>query len=119
MLELARSGERTRSLELAERVGTSSGFLSQALTPLVARGWVTSTPGRHGGYSLVADPAEVTLLDVIEAVEGPTDRGRCVLEDRACGRAAQCAMHQPWSRARAQLTAELSGTTLEHLGAAS
>jgi len=61
----------------------------------------------------------VSLLDVIEAVEGPTDRGQCVLEDRPCARSAQCALHQPWSSARAQLTAELAGTTMASLGQAS
>ena len=117
LLELARTGQRLRSAELADRVGTTSGFLSQAMTPLVGRGWVASTPGRHGGYLLMADPDAISLLDVIEAVEGPTDRGECVLEDRPCGRAAQCALHQPWSRAREQLTTELSRSTLASLGA--
>lgn len=119
LLELARMGERMRSADLAARVGTTPGFLAQAMTPLVGGGWVASTPGRHGGYSLTADPSTVSLLDVIEAVEGPTDRGQCVLEDRPCGRSVQCALHQPWSRARDQLTAELSRTTLASLGAGS
>lgn len=119
LLELARTGERTRSAELADRVGTTPGFLSQAMTPLVGREWVASTPGRHGGYTLTADPATISLLDIIEAIEGPTDRGQCVLEDRPCSRAAQCALHQPWSRAREQLTEELSRSTLASLGAVS
>lgn len=116
LLELARVGERTRSSELADRIGTTSGFLSQALTPLVSAGWITSVPGRSGGYELIADPARINLLDIIEAVEGPTDRGHCVLEDRPCARSGQCVLHQPWSRARTQLTAELAGTTLASLG---
>lgn len=117
LIELARVGSRTPASELAGRVGTTSGFLSQAMTPMVAAGWVSSTPGRNGGYLLVGDPDAVTLLDVIEAVEGPTDHGHCVLEDRPCARSGQCVMHQPWSRARAQLTNELSSTTLTTLGA--
>lgn len=116
LLELARSGERTRSAELADRIGTTPGFLSQAMAPLVSQGWVRSVPGRSGGYLLQADPAELSLLEIIEAVEGPTDRGHCVLEDRPCARSGQCVMHQPWSRARAQLTNELSGATLASPG---
>lgn len=119
LLELARAGERTRSADLAERVGTTAGFLSQAMNPLVVSGWVASAPGRNGGYTLTADPAAVSLLDVIEAIEGPTDQGRCVLEDRPCGRSVQCALHEPWSRARTQLTRELAGATLESLGTTS
>ena len=84
LLELARTGERTKASVLAEAVGTTPGFLSQAMTPLVARGWAGSEPGPTGGYTALVDPADLTVLEVIEAVEGPTDTGRCVLEDRAC-----------------------------------
>lgn len=83
LLALAATGERTKAAALAGRVGTTPGFLSQAMTPAVARGWVRSEPGPAGGYTAVVDPSTVSVLDVIEAVEGPTDTERCVLEDRA------------------------------------
>jgi Rrf2 family transcriptional regulator, iron-sulfur cluster assembly transcription factor len=113
-LDLAALGRRAKSSELAERLGTTPGYLSQVLTPLVARGWVRSDPGPTGGYALAVAPAEVSVLEVIEAVEGPTDTGRCVLEDRPCG-GGLCALHVPWSQARAQLLAELSRTSLSTL----
>lgn len=100
---------------LAERVGASPGFLSQAMTPLVAAGWVRSEPGPTGGYVLAADLSAVSLLEVIEAVEGPTEANRCVLEDRPCSASGPCALHQPWSRARAELTSELAATPLSDL----
>lgn len=117
-LELARAGERTKASFLAQRVGTTPGFLSQAMTPLVAQGWVRSDPGPTGGYTVLVDPAALTVLEVIEAVEGPTDTGRCVLEDRLCagtGAAGLCALHRPWSGARAQLLVELGRTPLSSL----
>ena len=116
LLELNRLGRRTKAAELAERVGTTPGFLSQALTPVVAQGWVRSDPGPAGGYSLVADLEGISVLAVIEAVEGPTDRGRCVLEERTCGDGVPCALHQPWSRARAVLTDQLASSALSSLG---
>ena len=118
LLELARTGERTKASVLADRVGTTPGFLSQAMTPLVAQGWVRSDPGPTGGYTVLVDPAALTVLEVIEAVEGPTDTGRCVLEDRPCagtGAAGLCALHRPWSGARAQLLVELGRTPLSSL----
>lgn len=120
LLELTRTGERTKASVLAERVGTTPGFLSQAMTPLVAQDWVRSDPGPTGGYTVLVDPAALTVLEVIEAVEGPTDTGRCVLEDRPCagtGAAAAglCALHRPWSGARAQLLVELGRTPLSSL----
>jgi Rrf2 family protein len=115
LLALQATGRRTKAAELAERVGTTPGFLSQALTPAVSAGWVRSDPGPAGGYSLVVDLDRVSVLDVIEAVEGPTDAGRCVLESRTCSSGGPCALHQPWSRARALLTQELADSPVASL----
>lgn len=114
-MELARRGCRTKSSELADAIGTTPGFLSQAMTPLAARGWVRSDPGPTGGYSLVADLGEVSVLDVIEAIEGPSETGRCVLEDRPCSDDRPCLLHQPWQRARRQLLDELAASPLAAL----
>lgn len=115
LLDLLDEGQRTKAALLAGRLGTTSGFLSQVMAPLVAKGWVRSDPGPAGGYTASLDPSEVNVLQIIEAVEGPTDTGRCVMEDRACGRRDQCALHRPWSDARAQLLAQLSATPLSSL----
>jgi len=112
LLALARLPERTKAADLAERLGTSAGFLSQAMTPLVARGWVRSDPGPTGGYTAVADLGSVSVLDVVEAVEGPTDVQRCVLEDRACVGRDRCALHEAWSHARTEMLRELADTPL-------
>ena len=109
---LGASGERVKGPTLAAAVGSTSGFVSQVLNPLVREGWVRSDPGPSGGYSLAADLASVSLLAVIEAIEGPTDAGRCVLADRACNEAGTCALHVPWLRARAQLLRELGATSV-------
>lgn len=118
LVELARLGRRTKSVELADAIGTTPGFLSQAMTPLAAKGWVRSEFGPSGGYLLTADLAEVSVLDVIEAIEGPSDAGRCVLEDRPCGDTDPCVLHQSWQRARTQLLDELSHSTLAELSEA-
>lgn len=97
---------------LADALGTTAGFLTQAVGPLVKAGLVRSNPGPTGGYALVADPSAVSVLDVIEAVEGPTDHGGCVVADTPCNATAPCAMHHAWSTARAALVASLRGTSL-------
>lgn len=117
LLELARAGDRSKASDLAQRVGTTPGFLSQVISPLTARGWVRSDPGPTGGYVATVGLEDVSVLDVIEAVEGPTDTGRCVLEDRPCAGGGTCALHVPWSQARGQLLTELAGTPLSSLPA--
>ncbi|MGD9794650.1 MAG: Rrf2 family transcriptional regulator [Acidimicrobiia bacterium] len=115
MLDLDREARRLKASVLAEHIGTTPGFLSQVMTPLVAHGWVDSEPGPTGGYELCADLEQVMVLDLIEAVEGVTDASRCVLEDRNCDRTGPCALHHPWSRARHQLLDELAATALSSL----
>lgn len=117
LLALMEAGERLKSTDLADRVGTTPGFLSQAMTPLVAGGWVRSDPGPTGGYTATAGPEAVSVLDVIEAVEGATDTGRCVLEERPCAGAGGglCALHRPWTIARNQLLEELASTPVSSL----
>jgi Rrf2 family protein len=112
MLILATTSERTKAAALAEQLDSTAGFVAQAMTPLVAKGWVRSDPGPTGGYTLVAEMSGVSVLEVIEAVEGTTDTTRCVLEDRACARGGHCALHVPWQRARTQLLGELAETPL-------
>lgn len=115
ILALDAAGRRVKAAELAQWVGTTPGFLSQVLTPVVNSGWVESEPGPSGGYSVIADLESLTVLDVIESVEGPTDSGRCVLEDRSCSDSAPCVIHDVWKRSRAQLIEGLSGISLSSL----
>jgi len=109
---LADAPGRVKGPALADAVGSTSGFVSQVLNPLVRQGWVRSDPGPWGGYSLEVPLGSVSVLAVIEAIEGPTDSGRCVLADRPCNETGTCALHVPWLRARAQLLRELDATSV-------
>src|SRR5699024_6924016 len=115
LLALSEGPERTKAAQLAEQVGTTKGFLTQVMNPLVQQGWVRSDPGPTGGYVADFEPTEVSILAVIEASEGPVDTGRCVLEDRACASAGTCALHKPWSKARGRLLDDLGGQYLSSL----
>jgi len=87
---------------LADSLGTTTGFLAQVMTPLVRAGLVASRPGPRGGYRPAADPRAVSVLQVIEAVEGPIDPDKCVLVGGPCGTPV-CSLHQAWMAARVAL----------------
>jgi Rrf2 family protein len=107
---LAASGEREKRERLAEAVGTSPDFAARVMGPLVHAGWVYSETGRHGGYLLVADLADVSVLEVIEATEGPLDPDRCVLRGGPCEVPEPCALHEAWARARQAMLQQLMAT---------
>lgn len=93
-------GRQVSGTELSDSIGTTTHFLPQVVAPLIDRGWVASTRGPGGGYSLKDDAWEVSLFDIIEATEGPTVDGRCVLGDGPCPGADACAAHDAWATAR-------------------
>jgi Rrf2 family protein len=118
LLALDRAGGRVKADGLAAALDTTAGFVPQVVGPLVKRGWVRSEPGPRGGYSAAVDLRALSALDVIEAVDGPTDLGRCVVADGPCGRAPHCALHDAWARARGELLDHLASQSMASLVAA-
>lgn len=98
--------------DLADRLGVSAEYVTKVLAPLVRAGWVTSTPGRTGGYRLAIDLTERCVLDLVEAVEGRVDRSKCMHGDSRNPAIEPCAMHDAWVRAREALLTELELTPL-------
>jgi Rrf2 family protein len=115
MVTLGTSAGRMKGGDLAEDLGTTPAFLPQVVAPLVKAGWVRSDPGPTGGYSSHTPLHDITVLDVIEAVDGPTDAGRCVVANRPCATGPTCALHVAWARARTELTSSLGRTRLSDL----
>ena len=115
LIALARSGVRRKASALAEEIGATPGFVPQVVSPLVRKGWVASDPGPTGGYSLRVDPAQINVLNVIEAIEGVTDTVNCVLADRPCNDQGPCSLHVPWSRSRELLLNSLREVSIADL----
>lgn len=102
----------TPGTEIAGTIGTTANYLPQVLKPLVIEGWVCSTPGPHGGYRLCVDLDDVSVLEVIEAMEGIADEGQCVLRGAPCPAPEPCALHDSWVKARGALLSELGSTSV-------
>ena len=112
---LGEADDRVKGKDLAEAIGTSTSFLAQVMTPLVREGWVESEPGRGGGYKTAKDPEEISVLELIEAVEGPTDSDVCALRGGPCNSVEKCGIHDAWVRARTVLMDELATTPITKL----
>ena len=74
----------------------AAGEVAFDLGDLARAGLVESTNGKFGGYRLRRDPAELTLLELIETIEGPSRSVQCVLEERPCGDDRPCALRPGW-----------------------
>ncbi len=110
MRVLAARGERMKAAELAAEIGSTVGFTTQALNPLVRAGWVDSAVGPTGGYALTPAGTTVSVLQLLDAVEGVVGDGRCVLRDEPCPGARTCAVHSAWVPAREAMLQSLALT---------
>jgi Rrf2 family protein len=105
------------SRRIAQEMDIPNQFLPQVLGDLARAGIVESTAGKLGGYQLKRDAADLDLIEIIEAVEGPSRSEHCVLEQRGCDAARPCALHPVWSAAQSAFIHVLATTSLADVAA--
>ena len=106
--ELAGHGRSMAGRDLARATHVSAAHLSQCLAPLIEAGWVVSRPGPDGGYALAYRLRRLSVLQVVETMEGPIDQGGCVVRQRQCDASNPCALHDVWAQARSAMAARLA-----------
>lgn len=108
-------GEQRKIREIVAEMGVPQNYASQILSDLVKAGIATSRAGRDGGYMLAREPASITLLQVVEAGEGPLAPQQCTLGDGPCRWDDVCPLHEAWSSATSALRDHLARTSLAEL----
>ncbi len=106
---------RASTQEIASRQNIPGPFLAKIVSQLSLAGLVTTHRGAGGGVSLARPPSEISLLQVIEALEGPIRLNRCVIEPSQCPRDDVCPIHPIWAKAQVELTSLLQFTTFDEL----
>lgn len=114
MLDLASqpAGVPIRRAQIQARQDVPAAYLAKIVQALARADLVRTLAGAHGGVMLNAPAEAITLLQVIEAVEGPIRLNRCVEAPGACPRDRFCPVHPVWVRLQALLTRELSDVTI-------
>ncbi len=110
-------GSMAKAADIAEAMNIPTGFLHQVLHELQRARLVLSRPGRSGGYSLARPAADISLLDVVETLEGPLAPDECGLRGGPCRWEDACALHATWTAAREALASELRAANLARLAA--
>ena len=100
---------------LAAITGIPRRFVAQVMVEMVRAGIAEAKLGRLGGYRLARDPESMTLLEVVEAVEGDPRRRVCVLRSGPCLWDGPCDVHQVFAAAQDALLAELGRATIAEL----
>lgn len=114
LAELSLDG-RVSTATISEAEGIPLPFLTKVISRLATAGLVTTSRGMGGGVSLARPPEEVTLLQVVEAVDGPILLNHCLLRPGTCERDSFCAAHDVWAEIQDRLVQELNDVTMKDL----
>lgn len=101
--------------EVSREMDIPRSFLAKIFQSLVRAGLVQSVRGTGGGFRLARAAAEITVLDIIEGVEGPIALQRCLEEKPDCVHMTHCALCGLLAEAQGRLRETLARTTLEEL----
>ena len=116
-----KKGERASARTIAETFGIPVSLLMNVLKQLCAEGFVQSTRGAHGGYSITREPREMPLIDVMEALEGPVTLAACITNgsskpsNETCSLLSKCPIAEPVYRVHQKIRGVLSDMTLEDI----
>jgi FeS assembly SUF system regulator len=100
---------------LAERAGLEMPTVAKVLKPLAQAGLVEGFRGASGGYRLARDASEMTLVDIVEAMEGPLGMTECSVHAGACGIESSCGVRANWHRINDVVADALRNVTLSQM----
>ena len=111
VLHLARSGDqRTATSAIAEEQRIPPSFLAKIVSQLSIAGLLHTSRGARGGVTLARAAKDITLLEVVEAIDGPIQLNECVGDNNTCSFDDDCPLRPVWCDAQEELVGRLRGT---------
>lgn len=101
--------------EISKEMNIPKSFLAKILQRLGKVSLVKSYRGVKGGFILARAPKEISLLEVIEAVQGPVAMNICAIDEALCERSSSCTIHPVWVEIRKQVEQILKKKNFEDL----
>lgn len=98
--------------ELADHLGLPFHFLAKILQKLRRDGILRSVKGASGGFGFARPIDEITLMDIVRAIDGPNFLEGCVLGFEKCSGESPCSLHELWAVSRDGIIARLGGKTV-------
>ena len=110
-------GELSQTREIARRQDIPEKYLPTIVRTLARAGLIRTLRGSHGGISLARPANKITLLDVIEAIDGPVLLNRCLIRPGECGgeNDGLCVLHAFWERMVNDIEKQMDSIDFEYL----
>lgn len=109
--------ERVRGEDVADRHGVPRGVLTRILARLAACGIADTRRGSGGGIMLARPASDISLLEVVEAIDGPLELNRCTRRPGECPRDSFCSVHPVWLEVQHELRSRLLSIRFDALAA--
>jgi Rrf2 family protein len=110
-----RPGGRASTAQIAREQHIPPTFLAKIVSQLSAAGIVHATRGAHGGVTLARPADDISLLEIVETIDGPMLLNECVSDPSTCPMGDNCAVHAVWCLAQADLVTHLAQTKFGQL----
>src|SRR6266478_6371813 len=108
-LAILAPGEYTMAKNIAAETGIPSHFLAKILQEMARDGFLKSSKGPRGGFRLNQPPEDISMLRIVEAVDGAGRYDRCIGGSPECNDRAPCGMHDSWKALRSRIIRILGG----------
>jgi Rrf2 family protein len=116
VLYLAKNGEqRAATSQVAQEQRIPPSFLAKIISQLSIAGLLHTSRGARGGVTLAREPRDISLLEVIEAIDGPIQLNECVSENSTCSFDNDCPLKPVWCDAQDELVKKLKFTNFAQL----
>ena len=115
VLYLAQLGseQRAATSQIAEEQHIPPSFLAKIVSQLSVAGILQTSRGARGGVSLARSPEQISMLEVVEAIDGPILLNECVADGGACPFGDSCPMQPVWCDAQYELVQRLKSTNFD------
>lgn len=109
------AGQRAATSFIAREEQIPPSFLAKIVSQLSIAGLINTSRGARGGVSLARPAAEISVLEVVEAIDGPIALNDCTLHPDACAFGDDCPLRPVWQESQAALVKRLGETNFEEL----
>jgi Rrf2 family protein len=109
------SGTRTSTAQIAREQKIPPTFLAKIIAQLSVAGIIQTIRGAHGGVTLARPADEISLLEIVEVVDGPILLNACVADPQVCPLSDGCPIQKVWCEAQTELMTRLAKTKFSQL----
>jgi Rrf2 family protein len=107
--------QRSATSKVADEMKIPPSFLAKIISQLSIAGLLHTSRGARGGVTLARAAGEISMLDVVEAIDGPIKLNECVGDPTNCTFSDDCLAHPIWEEVQATLVKRLSETRFDEL----